>query len=79
MNLGQDMLEKFTEEFKEHLGKAMQHNPLPDLEKNFKAILTSMLAKLDLVTREEFDIQQKILAQTKEKLEELEKYIGKHK
>ncbi len=35
-----------------------------DLEKNFRVILQSMLAKLDLVTREEFDVQKKVLTKT---------------
>ena len=40
-----------------------------DLEKNFRAILQSILGQLDLVTREEFDVQNKVLARTREKLE----------
>lgn len=46
-----------------------------DLEKNFRAILQSMLAKLDLVTREEFDVQKKVLTKTRSKLTTLEKQI----
>lgn len=47
-----------------------------DLEKNFRAILQSMLTKLDLVTREEFDIQKKVLTKTRSKLNALEKQIS---
>ncbi|TLY48522.1 MAG: accessory factor UbiK family protein [Gammaproteobacteria bacterium] len=47
-----------------------------DLEKNFRAVLQSMLTKLDLVTREEFDIQKKVLAKTRSKLNALEKQIA---
>ena len=43
-----------------------------DLESNFRAVLRSGLGKLDLVTREEFDVQQAVLARTREKLEALE-------
>jgi BMFP domain-containing protein YqiC len=43
-----------------------------DMEKNFRAILQSAFAKLDLVTREEFDIQVAVLAKTREKLEALD-------
>lgn len=43
-----------------------------DLESNFKAVLQSGLAKLDLVTRQEFDVQAGVLRRTREKLEALE-------
>lgn len=47
-----------------------------DLEKNFKAVLQAGLAKLDLVTRQEFDIQAAVLRRSRERLEELEKRIA---
>ena len=43
-----------------------------DLEKNFRGVLRSGLEKLDLVSREEFDVQQAVLVRTREKLEALE-------
>lgn len=43
-----------------------------DLERNFKSMLQSALARMDLVTREEFDVQLAVLARTREKLEALE-------
>jgi ubiquinone biosynthesis accessory factor UbiK len=43
-----------------------------DLEQNFRAVLQSGLARLDLVTREEFDVQSAVLRRTREKLEALE-------
>lgn len=43
-----------------------------DLEENFRAVLQSGLAKLDLVTRQEFDVQAAVLKRTREKLELLE-------
>lgn len=46
-----------------------------DLEKNFRAILQSMLTKLDLVTRDEFDIQKKVLTKTRNKLNAIEKQM----
>ena len=46
-----------------------------DVKKNIRTLLESTLAKLDLVTREEFDAQTKVLARTREKLEQLEKTI----
>lgn len=46
-----------------------------DLESNFRDVLRGGLNKLDLVTREEFDVQQAVLARTREKLEALEKKL----
>jgi len=43
-----------------------------DLEQNFKAVLQAGLAKMNLVTREEFDVQAAVLRRTREKLEALE-------
>ena len=47
-----------------------------DLEQNFKGVLQSQLAKLDLVTREEFDVQAAVLKRTREKLAALEKRLA---
>jgi BMFP domain-containing protein YqiC len=46
-----------------------------DLETNFRAVLRSSLAKLDLVSRDEFDTQTKVLERTREKLEQLEEKV----
>jgi len=43
-----------------------------DLESNFRAVLRSSLSKLDLVTREEVEVQEAVLAKTRDKLEALE-------
>ena len=43
-----------------------------DMERNFKSLLQSTLSRLDLVTREEFDVQMAVLSRTREKLEALE-------
>ncbi|MBW5802789.1 accessory factor UbiK family protein [Coxiella endosymbiont of Ornithodoros amblus] len=47
-----------------------------DLEKNFKSILQQSFSKMDLVTREEFDAQVKVLERTRGKLEALEKKLS---
>ncbi len=47
-----------------------------DLEKNFRAALQAGLQKLDLVTREEFEVQKKVLLRTREKLEALERQLA---
>jgi ubiquinone biosynthesis accessory factor UbiK len=52
------------------------NNLKEDLEKNFRAILQGALGKLDLVTREEFEVQKMVLAKTRSKLEDLEKRVA---
>jgi BMFP domain-containing protein YqiC len=47
-----------------------------DLEQNFKATLQSGLGKLDLVTREEFDVQRAVLLRTREKIDALERALA---
>ena len=50
----------------------LANSPAKDLEKNAKAVMAGLFGKLDLVTREEFDIQTQVLARTREKLKALE-------
>lgn len=47
-----------------------------DVEKNIRAFMQSTFAKMNLVTREEFDVQSAVLARTREKLEKLEKQLA---
>ena len=47
-----------------------------DVEKNIRTALSGMFAKLDLVTREEFDVQAQVLLRTREKLEALEQKVA---
>jgi hypothetical protein len=47
-----------------------------DVEKNVHTVLQNALSKLDLVTREEFDVQSRVLLRTREKLDKLEKIIA---
>ena len=46
-----------------------------DIESNIRSLLQSTLSKMNLVTREEFDVQSAVLQRTREKLEELEKQV----
>ncbi|MBT8133073.1 MAG: accessory factor UbiK family protein [Gammaproteobacteria bacterium] len=50
-----------------------------DIESNIKSLLQSTLTKMNLVTREEFDVQSAVLQRTREKLEQLEKQVEKLK
>ncbi len=52
------------------------HTIKDDLEKTFRAILQSALGKLDLVTREEFEVQKMVLAKTRANLDALEKRVA---
>jgi BMFP domain-containing protein YqiC len=52
------------------------HNLKEDLDKNFHAVLQSALGKLDLVTREEFEVQKAVLAKTRSRLEDFEKRVA---
>jgi len=54
----------------------VKDSPLPDIEKNIDALLKSMFTKMELVTREEFDVQTEVLKRTRQKLEELEKKLS---
>ncbi len=47
-----------------------------EMEKNIKTLLQNAVAKLDLVTREEFEVQTQVLARTRAKVDELEKKVG---
>ena len=52
-------------------------SPARDVEKNIRALLSSAFTKLDLVTREEFDVQREVLARARQKLAELEERIAR--
>ena len=63
---------KTLDELAARIGKAFEASPAKDIEKNIKAMLHSGLARLDLVTRQEFEIQAEVLRKTREKVEGLE-------
>ena len=63
---------KIFEELNGKLSALIAASPARDIEKNVKAMLASVFEKMDLVTREEFDIQSQVLARTREKLKDLE-------
>ena len=63
---------KMLEEFTARMGAFLADSPAKDIEKNVKAGLAGLFAKLDLVNREEFDIQAELLARAQERLKALE-------
>jgi BMFP domain-containing protein YqiC len=62
----------FLNDLQAKINQAIENSPAKDIEKNMKAMLNQGFSKLDLVTREEFDIQAQVLAKTRAKLEALE-------
>jgi BMFP domain-containing protein YqiC len=62
----------FFNDLQSKVSQAIENSPAKDIEKNVKSMMTQGFAKLDLVTREEFEIQAQVLAKTRAKLEALE-------
>ncbi|WP_291990789.1 accessory factor UbiK family protein [Candidatus Accumulibacter sp. ACC007] len=63
---------RILEELGARLGGIIAASPAADIEKNARSLLASVFSKLDLVSREEFDIQTQVLRRTREKLKALE-------
>lgn len=66
------MNEKILNDINQRVREVFAQSPAADLEKNLRVLLTGFLTRLDLVTREEFDIQRQVLLRTREKLARLE-------
>ncbi|MDN0077272.1 accessory factor UbiK family protein [Crenobacter sp. SG2303] len=64
--------QKLFDEISAKISETIAASPAKDLEKNVKAMMASTFSRMDLVTREEFDVQQEVLVRTREKLEALE-------
>jgi BMFP domain-containing protein YqiC len=63
------------EDLSARIGEFLAASPAKDLEKNLRALLTAAFAKLDLATREEFEVQSKALSRARDKLAELERRV----
>jgi BMFP domain-containing protein YqiC len=68
--------DKFFDEIAGKISDAIASSPAKDMEKNVRAMMGSAFNKLDLVTREEFEIQQEVLARTRETLTQLEARVA---
>lgn len=66
-----DLVQRITDALPKDLGLIQK-----DLEKNLHAAVRAGLAKMDLVTRDEFEIQRAVLARTRARLEALEKQVA---
>ena len=71
----QDIMQKMqtiANDMQNKVGEAIRNSPAQEIEKNVRAMMNQGFQKMDLVTREEFDLQAQVLARTRAKLEELE-------
>lgn len=66
------MTEKTMDELSARIRDFLAASPARDVEKNIRVLLGGFFSRLDLVSREEFDVQAKVLARTREKLAQLE-------
>ena len=67
---------KLFEELRSRIDEAMRNSPAQDIEKNLRALLAAWFDRLDLVVREDFEVQQKLLERAQVKLAELEGRIA---
>lgn len=70
------MNQKLLDELNEKLRAAFAQTPAADLERNLRALLGGWFARLDLVSREEYDVQREVLARTRARLEALERQVA---
>ena len=67
---------KLLDELNRRVKDMIAATPAKDIEKNLRALLSSAFSRLDLVTREEFDVQQEVLRNTREKLQQMEARVA---
>ncbi|AVY94162.1 MULTISPECIES: accessory factor UbiK family protein [Microvirgula] len=67
--------QKLFDELSNKISETIAASPARDIEKNVRSMMGAAFTRLDLVTREEFDVQQEVLARTREKLAELESRV----
>ena len=68
---------KTLEELSARLSAVIAASPAADIEKNARALLASFFSRLDLVTREDSDVQGEVLRRTREKLKALEERVAR--
>lgn len=64
------------DEINAKVSEVLQNSPAKDIEKNIRVLLSGAFSRLDLVTRDEFDVQQEVLQRTREKLILLEAKVA---
>lgn len=70
------LTQKLFEEISQKVSETLANSPVKDVEKNMRAMLGATFSKMDLVTREEFEVQQEVLAHTRATLTRLEQRIA---
>ena len=70
------MDDRLLREMEARMREVFAHSPAADLEKNLRALLSGVFARLDLVTREEFDVQRQVLLRAREKIAQLEAQVS---
>jgi ubiquinone biosynthesis accessory factor UbiK len=68
---------RFLEEIGTRLSEVLAKSPAQDVEKNVRALLTTFFERFDLVTRDDFEVQKRILERTMGRIAELEARLGK--
>ena len=71
-----EQMQTIAVDMQNKIGEAIRNSPAKDIEKNVRAMMSQGFQRMDLVTREEFDIQSRVLAKTREKLEALEAKVA---
>ena len=66
----------FLDDLSSRIKELLQQSPAKDLDKNLRALMSGTFVRMDLVTREEFDIQKAVLSRAREKIAELEKRLA---
>lgn len=70
------MNNRLLDEISARMRGVIAQSPIEDMEKNLRALLSATFAKLDLVTREEFDVQREVLLRAREKIAQLESRVA---
>jgi BMFP domain-containing protein YqiC len=67
---------KGIDEISKRVQELVANTPVEDIQRNLRALMTSWFSRLDLVTREEFDVQQAVLQRTRERLAGMEARVS---
>ena len=71
-----EQMQTIASDMQNKIGDAIRQSPAKDLEKNIRSMMTQGFQKMDLVTRDEFEVQAKVLSKTRDKLEVLEQKVA---
>jgi BMFP domain-containing protein YqiC len=71
-----EQIQRIANDMQNKVSDAIRNSPAQEIEKNVRAMMNQGFQKMDLVTREEFEVQSKVLAKTREKLEALEAKVA---